>query len=60
MDLQSLKQFVRDCIKSHPDRAEEIKDFYFLALDEIEDGGSEQHEYSLAVTSIKELLKPTK
>ena len=60
MNLESLKQFVRDCIKQKPDRADEIKDIFFLATDEIEDGGSEVHECRLAVGSINELLNSHK
>jgi len=34
----------------------EITDFYFLAMDEIYDGGSMVHEIELAINSINQLI----
>ena len=39
-----------------PAKRQEISDLYFLALSEIEEGGSEHHEIDSAVSSIEELI----
>jgi hypothetical protein len=39
-----------------PAKRQEISDLYFLALSEIEEGGSERHEIDSAVSSIEELI----
>ena len=39
-----------------PAKRQEVLDIYFLALTEIEDGGSERHEIDLAKKSIEELI----
>lgn len=57
MNKQYLKQFCLEKIANHPDLETEIKDYYFLAMDEIYDGGSEQHEVELAVNDIEALIK---
>ena len=38
------------------DKRKQIIELYYLALSEIEEGGSEQHEISLAVRDIEELI----
>ena len=40
-----------------PDKRREVSELYFLALSEIEEGGSERHEIDSAVRSIKELIE---
>lgn len=40
-----------------PDKRRELLDLYFLALSEIEEGGSERHEIDSAVRSIEELIE---
>jgi hypothetical protein len=57
MNKQYLKQFCLDKIAEHPDLKFEINEFYFLAMDEIYDGGSIAHEVELAINSINELIK---
>lgn len=56
MDKQYLKQFCLDKIAEYPDLKSEITDFYFLAMDEIYDGGSMVHEIELAINSINQLI----
>lgn len=57
MNLDYLKRFCREKIAEHPDLVEQIFELYYLAQDEIEDGGSESHEVELAISSINELIE---
>jgi len=43
MVKSDLFKFVQQCILEYPSKKEEIKDVYYLALSEIEEGGSENH-----------------
>ena len=40
-----------------PAKRREVSELYFLALSEIEEGGSERHEIDSAVRSIEELIE---
>ena len=40
-----------------PAKRREISELYYLALSEIEEGGSERHEIDLAMRSIEELIE---
>ncbi len=40
----------------YPSKKEIIKDIYYLALSEIEEGGSEMHECQLAINDIQEII----
>ncbi len=51
-----LYKFVQQCILEYPSKKEIIKDIYYLALSEIEEGGSESHECQLAVNDIQEMI----
>ena len=55
--LQQLKLFVIETIGKHPQHKREIIDLYQLCLDEIEEGGSPQHECDLCRNDIEELIK---
>jgi hypothetical protein len=57
MNFEYLKQFCIDKIAEYPNLKSEILDFFYLAKDEIEDGGSEAHEVELAISSINELIE---
>jgi len=57
MTRQELYQKAAGLILENPDLKEQISDFYYLALDEIEDGESETHECELAYNDIMELIK---
>lgn len=43
-------------IDIHPKHTEELRELYFLAVSEIEEGGSETHECELAYTDIQDLI----
>jgi hypothetical protein len=60
MNLQALKSEVIKSINENPDLKSEILDFYYLAVSEIEEGGSESHECELAYNDIVELIKESK
>ncbi len=55
MNLQQLKAEAIRIIKAKPEIKEEIQDLYFLAVSEIEEGGSEMHECELAYNDMTEL-----
>jgi hypothetical protein len=57
MNIQEFKNWVQDKVNLHPNKREDILEFFWLAIDEIHDGGSEQHEINLAVNSINELIE---
>lgn len=57
MTLQQFKIEINKQIQENPSLKEEILDFYELAITEIEDGGSSQHEISLCLESINQLKK---
>jgi hypothetical protein len=60
MNLPELKSEVIKSINENPDLKSEILDFYYLAVSEIEEGGSESHECELAYNDIVELIKESK
>jgi hypothetical protein len=53
MNLQKLKIYAFIMVKENPSLKKEIFDFVQLAIDEIEEGGSELHECSLAQRDIE-------
>ena len=55
--VKELKRFVIETINSHPQHKREIIDLYQLCLDEIQEGGSPQHEMDLCRNDIEELVK---
>ena len=55
-DLKGLKVEVLRLIDKYPKKANELRDLYYLAGDEIESGGSESHECSLAWRDMLELV----
>ena len=60
MNLSELKKYALQMANENPTLKEEIWDFVQLAIDEIEDGGSIQHECSLAQRDIEELINTMK
>ena len=56
MTLRDLHQYCAEMSEKHPQHAEDIKDFYTLACDEVEDGGSVEHECELAISDIEDLI----
>ena len=57
MLLKSLTIVVKETIQKYPNLRNEVLDIYELAKDEIEDGGSEEHECELALNDINELVQ---
>ena len=60
MNLPQLKEETKKFVAENPDLKDEILDFYYLAVSEIEEGGSEQHECDLAYNDMVELIKESK
>lgn len=56
MDKITMIQHARKMIALHPNMKDEINDYVYLAIDEIEEGGSETHETHLAIESINQLV----
>jgi hypothetical protein len=56
MDLQDLINFAKPNMNMYPQLASSIEDTIELARDEIQDGGSENHEVELAINSINEMI----
>ena len=57
MTLKYLKDYCLEKIKEYPNLENEIKDFFYWAQSEIEEGGSETHEVELAIQDIDYLIK---
>ena len=56
MNLENLKKYAEGMSSTYPDLDEQIRDLYFLAEQEVQDGESETHECELAITDIKDLI----
>ena len=56
MNTTEFKNWVQDMVNLYPNKRVEILEFFWLAIDEIHDGGSIQHEINLAVNDINELI----
>ncbi len=56
MTLANLKKYAEGISKQYPQLDDEVRDLYFLAEMEVEDGESETNECELAVSSIKQLI----
>lgn len=57
MNLAQLKTEAIRIIKAKPELKPEIQDLYSLAISEIEEGGSEDHECDLAYNDMLEIEK---
>jgi len=55
--LNNLKGYVIENAKSYPTLKEEIYELFFICQDEIEDGGSPQHEINLCKDSISQIIE---
>jgi hypothetical protein len=60
MTLQDFQNKCGEYINKYPELKNEILDIYTLCLDEIEEGGSVQHEVSLGMTDLEELINEVK
>ena len=56
ISLRELRLEVLRLIDMYPKHADELRDLYHLAVSEIEEGGSESHECSLAWRDMLELV----
>jgi hypothetical protein len=56
MTLQDFQNTCSKYIDMYPELKQEILDIYNLCLEEIEEGGSVQHEISLGMTDLEELI----
>ena len=56
MTLENLKKYAEGMSSTYPDLDDDIRDLYFLAEMEVEDGESETNECELAIGSIKQLI----
>jgi hypothetical protein len=57
MTLVQLKEWINIQITKHPEHKEEMLDFYYLCMDEIEQDGSPTHEIELCRDSIEQLIE---
>jgi uncharacterized protein YgiB involved in biofilm formation len=57
MTSQELYRETTKFILENPEIKEQISDFYYLALDEIQDGQSETHECNMAYNDMLQLVK---
>ena len=56
MTLSNLKTYAEGISRQYPQLDDEVRDLYFLAEMEVEDGESENNECELAIGSIKQLI----
>jgi hypothetical protein len=56
MGIKELKETTLKLIDMHPKHTEELRELYFLAMSEIEEGGSEEHECDLAYRDMLEVI----
>lgn len=57
MNVKELKKQALRLIDLHPTKADEIRDLFQLAMDEIEQGGSEWNECMHAYSDMLECVK---
>ena len=51
--MDEFVTFCKESCEQHPHLRETIMDYFDLAMDEMEQGGSQQHEIDLAVNDIQ-------
>lgn len=54
---QDIKKYATDMILKYPTLKDMIIDLYSLCMSEIEEGGSEQNEFSLFQRDVEELIE---
>ena len=57
MSLSELSAKCKESIEKYPHRRDEIQDLYYMAEEEINDGGSVEHETELALGSLQEIAE---
>lgn len=58
--MEELRKLVLETIKKYPNLKEQISDLLQLCIDEIEEGGSRQHEIDLCRGEIQYLVDQQK
>jgi hypothetical protein len=56
MTKAEVRNYVAKTVNDHPDLKDEITDLYILFLDEVEEGGSVEHEAELCIASVKDIV----
>jgi hypothetical protein len=54
--IENVRKFAIESINSHPQHKEQIKEYWSLMMDEINEGESIQNECDLCIQSITDLL----
>ena len=54
--IEKAKEYVSLKIKEYPELEDEIMEYFYLFLTEVEDGSSPYHEYDLMVDSIEDFI----
>ena len=54
--IENVRKFAIESINSHPQHKEQIKEYWSLMMDEIQEGESIQNECDLCIQSITDLL----
>lgn len=57
MVTTELIEFVNNFLSDHPEYYQQVDELIQLCRDEIEEGGSPQHEIQLCIESIKQLVE---
>ena len=57
MTLKELSIHTKELTIKHPNLKQELIEFYILACDEVEEGGSETHECELAISDMEQLIE---
>lgn len=57
MNIKKLEELTGSLIENYPEYKEDFLDLYQYALDEIEEGGSQEHECELSYNSMMEIIK---
>lgn len=55
MNMKQLIEFAMEFVRENPNLKSDVLELIELCQSEIEEGGSESHEVSLAIESIKQL-----
>ena len=58
MSIKRATDFANKFMKEHPEHKKEVRDLFQLMKDEISEGGSEEHEMDLFISSCEQLLNP--
>lgn len=53
---KQLTDYAKEMMVKYPNHKSEIQDIYSLCMDEIEEGGSVEHECQLAMEDIRQLV----